>query len=64
MSILKLLPATMPELAAMLGCTLHQVNARLDYWKRRGYVKRSDRKVPNRNTKQGAHNSALWLRVR
>lgn len=64
MTIRHLLPATPMEIAALVGCTVKQANARLCGLAAKGAAIRSGKKVPNGNTKQGAHFSALWMRVR
>ena len=59
-----LLPATAMEIAALVGCTVKQANARLCGIEKKGGAIRSGKKVPNGNTKQGPNNSALWLRLK
>ena len=59
-----LLPATAMEIAALVGCTVKQANARLCNLAKVGAAMRSGNKLPNGNEKQGAHNSALWLRLK
>lgn len=57
------LPATDHELAAIFSYPLHRIQAMLAYLKRRKVAKPSKRTVKNGNTKQGPHNSILWVRV-
>lgn len=60
-AVLRALPATMREIAALTGRTPHQVNASLNHYRGRGMVRRG-RTVPTGNTK-GAQTAAIWERV-
>lgn len=52
------LPCTMSELASQLGTTLHKANARLYYAKKQGYVRRTDRFIPEKRRGAKAH---IWV---
>ena len=60
MTILDLLPATAPELAAELGITVRLANARLQYYAQKGRVRRTDRCIPSGNRGRRSH---IWERV-
>jgi len=49
----------MSELAAALGITLHQANARLDYAQKQGYVRRIDPSIPGKGLSPKAH---IWVK--
>jgi DNA-binding MarR family transcriptional regulator len=53
------LPCTMSELAAVLGITLHQANARLDYAQKQGYVRRIDKFI---SEKRRGGKARIWVR--
>ena len=55
---LDLLPATVGELAALLGISTHQANARLDRQRKRNRVKRGQRFIRTRRRP-----AALWERI-
>ncbi len=59
--VLRALPATMREIAAITGRTPHQVNASLDWYRRKGLVKRG-RTVPTGHVR-GPKAAAIWERV-
>jgi hypothetical protein len=56
-----LLPATPHEIAAVVGCTVHQAHARLWNLKKRGAARPGNR-VPNGNTGRGPHYTRIWHR--
>ena len=60
--ILCSLPATVGELAALEGRTVHQMNALLYYLRLRGLVRRSERRVPKGPHIRGCAPS-LWVRT-
>jgi predicted ArsR family transcriptional regulator len=45
-SVIDLLPATAPEIAAELGITLRHANARLQHFAARGKCRRTERAIP------------------
>jgi hypothetical protein len=60
MTVLDLLPATAPEIAAELDITVRLVNARLQYYARQGKARRTDHEVRSGNRGPRPH---LWERV-
>lgn len=60
MTVLDLLPATAPELAAELGITVRLANARLQHYAQQGKARRTDREVRSGNRGRRPH---LWERV-
>jgi hypothetical protein len=62
MTVVDLLPATAPEIAAQLGITIHQAHGRLHYEAARGRCVASDLKVTAHNkTGRGPRASRLWV---
>lgn len=62
MRALDLLPATAPEVAAVLGITLRLANARLQDYARRGLAQRTDRAVVPLERRKGRH-PHIWVPV-
>jgi len=60
MRALDLLPATAPEVAALLGITLRLANARLQDYARRGLARRSDLAVIPLQKRKGRH-PHIWV---
>ena len=55
-----LLPATAPEIAAELGISTRQANARLQDLHRRGIAHRTDRAIPPTEVTRGRY-PHLWV---
>ena len=53
------LPASVSELAAIMNCSSHNANARLQYWKSAGWVVPTDQWIPHDSDK-GWKRSRLW----
>jgi predicted ArsR family transcriptional regulator len=64
LTVVDLLPATAPEIAAQLGITIHQAHGRLNYEKTRGRCVVTDLKVAAaKQTGRGPKFSRLWVAV-
>jgi hypothetical protein len=62
MTVVDLLPATAPEIAAQLGITIHQARGRLHYEAARGRCVASDVKVAAANKPgRGPKFSRVWV---
>ena len=55
MSIRNLLPATAPEIAAIVGITVRQANGRLQSLAQKGAARRSNRAVPPLDKTRGRY---------
>lgn len=55
MTVLDLLPATAPEIAAELGIAVRLANARLQYYARQGKARRGNRAVPPLDRQRGRY---------
>lgn len=61
--LLASLPATMDELIALLASTRPRVNAALQFYRKRGIVFKSNRRMSNSNTRRGPRSARVWERV-
>ena len=55
MSIRNLLPATAPEIAAIVGITVRQANSRLQSLRNKGAARRTDRAIPPTDKTRGRY---------